>query len=312
MKVTLQKNSVTAEADFYKRVPGKWILAGEHTVLRGGNGLVFPLFSQYLEISYFKTPDDFEIELQGANSENIKKIVDSVFDDCFSKLNVDRNKIKGLALLRSNILFGAGMGASATLCVAVTEFFHYLGFIKAESMYDFARELENIFHGESSGLDVAVVLKKKPLLFSRANGSVELEKTKLPLLYLSHTGCQGITKDCIDRVKALLASDPTGGQAIDDKMKKSVAQFASLLTEPNSLTAVVLEKWAETLKLAHSCFYDWGLVNDTVKAHEKLVLDSGALAVKLTGSGAGGFMLSLWDKEPKNLSFPIIPCAEIK
>ncbi|MBC7464364.1 MAG: hypothetical protein H7256_00085 [Bdellovibrio sp.] len=306
MKVTLLKNKGSAEADFYRRVPGKWILAGEHTVLRGGHGLVFPLFSQYLEISYFKSNDDFEIELAGVNSEGIKKIVISVFDTCFTKLNVDRNTIKGLALLRSNILFGAGMGASATLCVAVTEFFHYLGYIAADLMYDFARELENIFHGESSGLDVAVVLKKKPLLFSRANGSTELQNTKLPLLYLSHTGCQGITKECVEKVKALLAIDPVRGQAIDDKMKLAVAQFAKLLTEPN------IADWIKTLNLAHSCFYDWGLVNETVKAHEKLVLDSGALAVKLTGSGAGGFMLSLWDKEPQNLSFPMIPCAEIK
>lgn len=304
MRVTLSPSNA-ALIHFYKKIPGKWILAGEHTVLRGGDALVFPLNSQYLEIFYYKTDTPFQIRLEGVNSEEISEIVHSVFTAAFTKLKIARTSIPGTVRLKSNILFGAGMGASATLCVAVTEFFNFFGHLKLSEMYEFARELENIFHGESSGVDIAVVLTRKPLLFSREKGPREILNVQLPRLYLSHTGEKGITKDCVQKVKQLWIDDPKFAESIDLKMKAAVLEFSQILTEPHS------PKWIDSLKKANSCFYDWNLVSPAIKSHEETLRASGAKAVKLTGSGAGGFMLSLWEKSPPaNLPFNMISCTD--
>lgn len=304
MKDTLtQLNS--APIHFYKKIPGKWILAGEHTVLRGGEALVFPLNSQYLEIFYYKTGTPFQLSLEGVNSAEISDVVHSVFAAAFTKLKINQSTIPGTVRLKSNILFGAGMGASATLCVAVTEFFNFFGYLKLTEMYEFARDLENMFHGESSGVDIAVVLTRKPLLFSREKGPREILNVQLPHLYLSHTGEKGITKDCVNQVKQLWLRDPQFAESIDLKMKSVVHEFSELLNQPHSAN------WISCLKKANSCFYDWNLVSPAIKAHEDLLIKAGAKAVKLTGSGAGGFMLSLWDQPlPKNLPFNMISCTE--
>lgn len=285
------------------QVCGKWILAGEHSVLRGGNALVFPLQSRYLGLQYFRTDSDFEISFISDNHAELDLIIWSVIEKALKKLNVKRQNLRGLLKFDSKILFGAGMGASATLCVALTRLFHQLGYLSADLQYDFATDLENLFHGESSGVDVAVTLFNRPLLFSRRNGYQLLQNYQKPSLYLSHTGARGVTKDCIDKVKKLLIDHSEEAQAIDEQMKAAVAQFQILLSEP-SLHA----DWVKALDLAHNCFQKWGLVNEAVMLHESQLRKCGAEAVKLTGSGGGGFMLSYWKRPPSDVTFDLISC----
>ncbi len=298
------------EFSFQVQVPGKWILAGEHTVLRGGDAVVFPLPSRYLTLTYFKTEHEIEIHLQGTDHPELELIIWSVFEKALKNLNLKRRQLSGRIELDSHILFGAGMGASATLCVALTEFFGHLGYIQDKDKYTFATDLENLFHGESSGVDVAVTLYKKPLLFSRINGFKPLELNSKPLLFLSHTGARGVTKDCVDKVKQLFLSNPQLAERIDKNMMSAVQKFKELTRQER----VDIDSWAKTMTTAHRCFEQWGLVNEAVTKHTEILFRGGALAVKLTGSGGGGFVLSLWSEMPNeqsmSLPFEMIPCFQ--
>jgi mevalonate kinase len=55
---------------------------------------------------------------------------------------------------------------------------------------------------------------------------------------------------------------------------------------------------AEALQIGQSCYQDWGLVTKEVADKIEVLTQAGALACKLTGSGGGGFLLTLWKQKP--------------
>ncbi|WP_051056750.1 mevalonate kinase [Pseudobdellovibrio exovorus] len=293
------KNNDALTVDFEVRVPGKWILAGEHAVLRGCEAVVFPLESRYLQLQYSRKDSDLELQISGEKSAELELIIWSVIEKALKLLGLRRSELKGLVDMRSHIALGGGMGASATLCVALTEWLHYLGFVPHENKFSFARDLENLFHGESSGVDVAVTLARKPLVFLRDKGFSEIQIAQMPYLYLSYSGERGVTKDCIEKVKNIFVESPELAISIDRQMQDAVSEFKALLqskVHSELQNEGTLLNWIKTMRKANNCFEQWGLVTENVKKHQKTLLDAGALAVKLTGSGGGGYVLSLWEK----------------
>ncbi len=275
------------------RTHGKWILAGEHAVLRGGTALVFPVASRYLDFEFEPGPE-LKLEIQHSNTD-LEMAFWGVLEKALQNLNLNRDQVAGTLRLSSNIPVGAGMGASATLCVSLARWLTDLGFMPADQQFEFSKNLENLFHGESSGVDVAVALNNKGLCFTKPGTMKFFEPSWRPQFYLSYCGKRGVTSDCISRVQSLLAEDPKKGESIDQHMQEAVA-----LAKEALLTDGEVNKLKQSLNIASHCFAEWGLMSQSLTNHMDHLKEMGALACKPTGSGDGGFVLSLWNQAPTN------------
>lgn len=291
------------------QVPGKWILAGEHAVLRGVPALVFPLRSRVLDLSYAcaSTATTLNLYLHGEHGEELQLLVWGVLERACEIKKVPRSVLVGDLTLKSSIPVGAGMGASAALCVALTKWLNFLNIVKEEEMFEFARTLENLFHGESSGVDIAVSLSGQALHYERGGERKVLDLQWTPHWYISYSGKRGVTLECVSKVKEFIAANPELGAAIDGQMRTAVALCEKALTDPDEPQSLELLK--KGIESAGEVFERWGLTEGAPQTHMDMLRKGGAVAVKPTGSGGGGYVLSLWTTPPPEELLPkLIPC----
>ncbi|MBY0471337.1 hypothetical protein K2X30_09230 [bacterium] len=276
---------------FECKIPGKWVLTGEHTVLRGGTAIALPHPDFHLKLSFLPGPEGLKIEPAEATLV-IQEILDAArphlapgfLDSCTGTLKI-----------QSTIPLGAGLGSSAALCVAVTRWLTHLGAKLPENPFEFAKRLEDHFHGKSSGMDIAVTSISKPILFKMDQPPEALGSKNLPRFTFHDTGLRTRTSGCVAKVEAFRSQAPQRGAEIDHLMMQATEQGLDGLRKfAEGQTDAGLQDLAGAMRSGQKCFYDWDLVPKAARELEQKLLKEGALAVKLTGAGGGGFLVALW------------------
>lgn len=282
-------------ANFETITYGKWILAGEHAVLRGSSAILFPVTSKTLTLTYAESQQELKARFIGPYVNEMQVLFWGAWSQALQLLQLSQTDIRGEISINNQVPIGTGMGGSAALCVAIGRFFHFKGFIQEEQILEFSRQIENIFHQESSGADIAVSLAGKGIIYSRQTGIRYLNPSWKPNWYLSFSGHYASTSHCVTQVKNLFEQDLNKALLLDEKMKAGVELAYTSLQLPENLG---LPKLVEAIDMANDCFKQWGLADGKMEEHLIKLRQLGAIAVKPTGSGQGGYALSLWDKEP--------------
>jgi mevalonate kinase len=292
---------------FSTRVSGKWVLAGEHSVLRGVCAIALPRGDIGLSLRFEPASDlathsgderGFIVEPPDA-FDLIQELLDSVADS----IEVDGKSFllpHGKLKIESDIPMGAGLGSSAALCVALTRWMAGPLSLAESDWVEFATQLEHRFHGRSSGMDVAVISAGEAVSFVRGSEVVPLGIKRLPVFTFHDTGLRSRTSDCVLKVEKFKEANPLSGVQVDDAMATaSRLAMEGLILFNSGESEQGLFLLSESMRKSQECFYFWGLVPDTVQQLEKQLLAEGALAVKVTGAGGGGMLVALWDVLPK-------------
>ena len=182
---------------------------------------------------------------------------------------------------------GYGLGSSAAFCLSLADIFFQLGYI--QDVVDFAWQLEHNFHGKSSGSDIRAIYHKKPLIFKSSKNFEFFQPKWRPHIYLYNTGISSSTRKCVEKVSNWFDQFPEKSETIYKQMEKSVDQSIEALRDSSEGLGLLTQAMTE----ACDCFDEWGLL-EPLRPSIKKLKNLGALAVKPTGAGAGGYLISLW------------------
>lgn len=286
------ESSFLSSLDFQTRTHGKWILTGEHAVVRGHAALVFPFDSQGLNFIVEKSAvlAPVEVDCAYGDSAQMAAWVHRVLLCGLNYVSKPKHLLTGKIRINSTLPPGSGLGSSAALCVAIARWFNHKQWIAATDICSFARELEHLFHGRSSGLDIAGVNATTGVYFKQ--GQIEdISMAWQPNWRLTSCGESGHTATCIERVQTLWATNPEIALALDLRMNESVNMARQALEHD---TPASREQLKQAIEQGNQCFQAWGLISPALAEHMQSLYRQGAVAVKPTGSGCGGMVVSLW------------------
>ena len=288
--------------DFVTVVPAKCILACEHVIINQGFAIVAPFKHFSLSLSYTENKVKTIKTISGEVS-SLPIYLWMVIRNALELVNQNPQELTGFFDLKNNILVGAGLGFSAALCVAVAKWAVYYGLIKQTELFEFAVQLEDIFHVKSSGVDIAGVLAEDITKYYSTHETSLIAAKWKPLLYISSSGEKSITRRCVDQVIKLRQTDPAKGNAIDTKMMGAATQILNALESTSNEGFPLM---VSGLNQGNECFYEWKLVSEKLNDHIKEIKKYAA-ACKIIGAGYGGHVVSLWQEEPpEKLPFKLI------
>lgn len=248
---------------------GKLILCGEHAVVYGHPAIAMPLtLETHVSIEEQDGMVEVEHELFSPRQEaRLEEAMDLLFPK------------GGMAVkIEGNLPVGVGLGSSAALCVAACR----AAGLSEEELRTKALEMECVFHGETSGLDVAVAIRNETIWYMKGRPMRPVPTPPCAIVVLD-SGMAGDTRVLVERV----AARQEELQDVLDDIGALVHAARAVLEDPVSLGELLTEN--------HGLLKQLGVSNPTLDGLVDMALAAGAHGAKLSGAGGGGVVLALTD-----------------
>ncbi len=201
--------------------------------------------------------------------------------------------VQGIQItLKGDLVAASGIGASAAACVAIARAVNEFFGLDLDDAHinNIAYEGERGYHGSPSGVDNTCATYGKVIYFQkRSDGDVlEVIEPKEPIkIVMANTGIPVNTKAVVEGVRHRREENPELFEGI-------FSEYAALAKE--ALPVVERGDWKKMGELMNQ---NQDLLRQIGVSHERLeelisaALDAGAYGAKLTGGGAGGYMVAL-------------------
>ena len=250
---------------------GKLILCGEHAVVHGQPAIAFAV---HLTTTVTASPTPGPTRVAGIRDERVQQAAQTVFGPHGAEVSI-----------HSEVPIGRGMGSSAALAVAMVRADAALRDeeLTGDDVFARAVSVERIFHGNPSGLDVAISVRQGVIRFHREE---DPPFTDLPAPTSWQTvaldsGSQGNTAALVAGVTARRPGIDPVLQRIGDLTRR----VQDVLDDADQLGPLLTEN--------HNLLREIGVSTPDLDNLVELALRAGALGAKLAGAGGGGVVLAL-------------------
>lgn len=283
----------------FKAFPGKILLFGEYGIIEGGEALSIPYHQRTGTLAFPEEEHLLSQEVKDSQSSLAafhEYLSSNLLPEAINLEKLGADLDKGL-YFKSSLPQGYGAGSSGALIAALYSAYSLNTQMPLEGLKRQFAAMESYFHGQSSGLDPLVSFCGCPIHLQPGK-----KPAKTPVsqgdgpggFFIIDSGQIGITSAMVSIFKGKM-KNPDYREEVSKSFiplnSHCIKAFISGNTE--ELTTRTIELSILSLRLFSE------MIPLHIRSLWKAGLNNGAYALKLCGSGGGGFFLGFTEDMPK-------------